>query len=791
LGNNPLHIDASTTLPPLGKFFAPQSGFWQNCKDQDQHQIKINNLNKSTEVFLDDRGVPHVFSDSYIDAVRIQGYLHAKDRLFQMDVSSRYTAGRLSEIFGERMMEIDRLMRRRGLPYAAENALAGWQKHPESIKLIKAYTAGINEYIDGLSPADYPVEYKLMNTSPERWSQLKSALINKSMTYDLCFRNQDDLATKTQEVLGQEFYRSLFPLRNKLNDPIIPSGTKWKIDSLIETGQILDFIYPNKPINNQQVNMPPEAIGSNNWAVHGSKTKNGKPILCNDPHLRLRLPSIWYELQIHTPETNVYGVSLPGAPGIIIGFNEAIAWGVTNVGMDVLDWYKINWIDKSKGTYELDGETVQAKFRIEKIKTKDGEVILDSVPYTHWGPVTYGNDYDHYLTDYALRWIGHDEQTIDELGTFVGLNNAKNIDGYIKASSKFRSPAQNMVYADVEGNVALRISGAIPIRAKGNGEFLIDGSQTKNGWLGYVPSNENPASINPRRGFVSSANQVTTDSTYPYPYYGYFADYRGRILNEKLASMSNITVDDMKQLQNDDESIFARDGLNMLVNLVSDLNNLDSEHQELINSMKNWDQKFNASTIEPIIFYRWFINFYNLAWDEFTTDKTEMRTPEYWRTIDLATAQKTHQMFDLRSTEKVETSSDIALLALKETLEEIKLWKEKDSNFNWGKYNGNQISHLLGLPAFSSDTNQVSGFKYALNAVSSTHGPSWRMVVEMTSPPRAWGVYPGGQSGHPGHRNYADMVPAWVSGDYYALDFFQSLEDTDNNTGQLIKFTAE
>ncbi len=779
-----------SSLPPIGAFFSPQVGFWQNGHQKQSDKVEITNLSQSSKVFIDDRGVPHIFAPTFEDAARIQGYLHAKDRLFQMDISTRFTAGRLAEIFGKRMVNTDRLMRRRGLPFAAENALSGWKQHPETYKIIEAYSEGVNSYINELNKRDYPIEYKLLNAEIEPWSPLKSALLNKSMAFDLCFRNQDDMATKTREQIGELLYRELFPFRNKKEDPIIPTGTTWDFDNLIETGEIIDIIFPTNNSDRVQKNLPEESIGSNNWAVAGRKTKNGYPILCNDPHLKLNLPSIWYEVQIRTPKLNVYGASLPGAPGVIIGFNDYAAWGVTNVSLDVLDWFKIKWIDEKQGLYELDGRAEKVSFRQELIHVKDSLTVVDSVPYTHWGPITFSHDGNHYLHEYAMRWIGHDKQSTEELGTFLELNGANSFEAYFNAVTKFCSPAQNIVYADRDNNIALRISGKIPLRSSGVGEFLSDGSISGNGWQAYVPAEENPMVLNPERGFVSSANQISTDSTYPHPYFGYFADYRGRILNRKLANMSNITIKDMMLLQNNAESILGTEGVAMLLANVKDDIKLSSSAIKKIDLLRNWNGEFNANKVEPVLFYKWFINFYNLAWDEFINDESSL-TPEYWRTIELGNHDVAHSYFDIKSTPEIETAETLIIRSLKKMSHEVDSLIDQYADYNWGTFNNNRITHLLGISAFSSDINNVDGFKYALNAVSSTHGPSWRMIVELSDPPVAYGIYPGGQSGHPGHANYSNMIAPWVSGEYNKLNRYTNLKDVDISKGQLIKVTAK
>ncbi len=348
-----------------------------------------------------------------------------------------------------------------------------------------------------------------------------------------------------------------------------------------------------------------------------------------------------------------------------------------------------------------------------------------------------------------------------------------------------------MIFASVDGDIALRVCGNIPIRKKNQGIFVQDGSTRKNDWQGFVSAEENPVSINPSRGFVSSANQISTDSSFPYPYYGYYADYRGRLLNKKLSQMQQITPEDMMRLQNNDESQLVEDALSALITAVNFDNLITRSAQEKFNLLQKWDGHFNAKNLEPVLFSKWFTKFYNLCWDELLEAESKLRRPEYWRSIELLEKHVDHIIFDNKATDVIENGSDIVVLALEQISSEVDSILQIDKTFNWGKYNDNRIRHLLNIPSLSSNVNFVNGFKYSLNAVNSTHGPSWRMVVEMTEPIRAWGVYPGGQSGHPGHRNYDNMIDSWTKGDYYELELLSGPESVPENSGQFINCVSE
>lgn len=299
-------------LPPVGKFFSPFTGFWNNAESVQSKKsltLQSSDLSGEVEVVFDDRDVPHIFADNLADAMYVQGYLHARDRLFQMDVAVRAASGNLSEILGSGTINLDKQRRQMGIEYASEKAVESWKKYP-NYKNLESYAKGANQFIDNLDPKDYPVEFKLIGHKPTPWSSMKSSLFQKNMALTLCARSMDVHASNMIKHFGKETFAELYPEWNPLQSPIIPATKQWEkitaeLTAAEELSESLSY-YQEPPIPEH---IP--GIGSNNWAVSASKTKNGNAILANDPHLMLTLPSIWYEVHINTPEVNVYGVSLP------------------------------------------------------------------------------------------------------------------------------------------------------------------------------------------------------------------------------------------------------------------------------------------------------------------------------------------------------------------------------------------------------------------------------------------------------------------------------------------------
>jgi len=765
------------SLPPLGAFFNPFSGFWKNAEPVEGGAFrsigKLKSLKGEVDVYYDDRSVPHIFADEVMDALFVQGYVTASQRLFQMDVTIRAAGGRLSEVLGERTLERDQLQRRRGMVYAAENTLATWKSDQEGFAMIEAYCAGVNTYIDQLQPADYPLEFKLLNYAPEPWTPLKSALLMKSMAQMLCSRENDLESSNALKFFGRDAFDFLYPEYNPDEVPIIPKDVNWdhiQVDPLSseKSSPPLGFI------QHRALPKPPESLGSNNWAVAGSKTQSGVPILCNDPHLKLTLPSVWFEVQLNTAEFNVYGVSLPGFPGVVIGFNEHIAWGMTNVSHDVMDWHTIDWVDEGKTKYRLDGKEEMAVVRVEEIYLKgQKEPIIDSVKYTVWGPVVYDTKSEY--KDMAMNWIAHQGHG-NEAKVFYQLNRAKNYEEFKAAAKYFAVPAQNLVFASKEGAIAMQVQGKFPLRKFEQGRFVQSGNTTMNQWKGFIPQEHNPGVLNPVSGFVASANQRSTGEDYPYYYTGGFADYRGRILSRKLSEIQKASIKDMMALQNDEYALKAEEALPTLLEMMEEVE-LEEEEGRWLSNLREWKYNYGREEMPPILFDEWIRSFYANTWDEFDgiKDSIDILMPETWKTISMLVNLPDHEYFDIQSTPTREIAKDVAVISFQKACNKIKEWKKEhpQTPLTWGNYKTDRVNHLARLPAFSSDELPVGGDRHVLNAIRWGAGPSWRMIVELGEEVKAFGVYPGGQSGNPGSPFYDNMIESWAKGAYYELNLMQ------------------
>lgn len=766
-------------LPPLGRFLDPINGFYQNARPAytatESANIRLPQLRQKAFVYFDSSMVPHIKASNSYDLYFLQGYITARHRLWQMEVQTHYAAGRLTEIFGEEMLERDRLTRRKGLPQGANAALAAMQKDPASTKAVQAYADGVNAFIHKMDYERFPFEYKLLNYSPEEWTPYKTALLLMYMAEDLSGYEIDLENTNLLRILGRSNYDLLYPDRLPGTDPVIPAGTRWEFEAAPLPAAPVN--YPDLSITDT-ITKPNPANGSNNWALSGSKTKSGNPILCNDPHLSLNLPSIWYAIQLSSPEQNVYGVTLPGAPGVVIGFNDSIAWGVTNAARDVRDWYNIQFKDNSRSEYRYDGEWRKAEKKVERFTLRKSwfwqsdDPVVDTVVYTHHGPVVYDHNFPQKEEEqnFAMRWVAHEPG--NSLKAFLSLNKARNLQDFQEALSHYKSPGQNFVFASVKGNIALKVQGNYPLKWTEQGRFLMDGSRSEFDWSGFIPTEQNAFVVNPERGFVSSANQMPVDSTYPYYTYDQsFEHYRNRRINGVLRELGQATIEDMMRLQNDNYHLRAAETLPwMLQQLNAKL--LKPNERQALSSLQAWDYQAVASQKAPALYHVWWNTLRDLTFDELDSLEVAVIQPSHAATAYFLQNHPRHPLIDITKTPERETLPNLLLLSFRKAVNELEEWEQtQGKEATWGNHKNSSVRHLTGQDALSHTNMQISGGSGIVNANSGRHGASWRMIVEMGQPVKAWGIYPGGQSGNPGSPNYDDYLETWRRGEYNKLYF--------------------
>jgi len=769
--------DFGKPIPPLGKFLDPFHGFWRNAESKDLKPLEetISGLKDEVSIVYDSTLIPHIYAKNEEDLFFAQGYITAKYRLWQMEFQTHAAAGRIAEIIGPAALDFDRGQRRLGMVYAAQNSVDEMEKDSTVKMIANRYSDGVNAYINSLDYEKLPLEYKLLNYWPEQWTPLKSGLLLKYMAKTLNIREKDFEMTNALKLFGKETLNLLYPDNEHVGDPIVDNPNGWNFKPIS-----LDKVAPALPKDFVQINQLEKSstdIGSNNWAVSGSKTASGFPILCNDPHLELNLPSIWYIIHLSAPGFNSMGASLPGAPTVISGFNDSIAWGETNAQRDLVDWFKIEFKNKAKNEYLSDGQWKQSKKVIEKFSAKGKEDTFDTVIYTHHGPVTYDESYhgDSEKNNYAFRWIAHDPSK--ELLTFYLLNKGKNHSDYMKALDHYTSPAQNFVFACVNGDIAMRIQGKYPVRRADEGRFVLDGTKTSDEWQAFIPNEQNITYKNPVRGFVSSANQYPVDDTYPYYVTATnFEAYRNRRINQLLSEWKSITPQNMMKLQADNYNLKASESLPGWLKML-DSTKLNDEETTAFQKLKSWDFN-NSITSEGASYYEaWLRTIYPMIWDEVVDSRVSLPEPTSYTTVKLIKEKPDLSFFDIKSTTEKETAVDIVRKSFSESVKVIEKWKqEKKMNPEWADFKDSYIQHLARLAPFSYHVKH-GGNGSIINAHSKSNGPSWRMVTSLEKQGvKAWGVYPGGQSGNPGSPYYNNMIDVWAADHYFNLHFNSSYE---------------
>ncbi len=795
-----LNRPIGTKIPmPLGGFLSPQTGFWQNAEDtcfNFNDDLQFPELKGNAKVYLDERLVPHVFAENDEDLYFIQGYLHARFRLFQMDLQTRAAEGRASEIAGSAAIEYDKEQRRLGMKFAAENTLNEVQKDPGALARYTAYTNGVNAFIGSLTQSSLPLEYKILHFKPEPWSNLRTMLLLKMMAKMLASSTEKDLAnTSLRSVLSLQQFNMLYPQVPDSLVPIVPRGTifpdpayRHQIPADVDSAYFLnngDLVTAREKYPEDRDN------GSNNWVVAGSRTASGAPILCNDPHLELSLPSIWFEMQLSTPHSNVYGATLPGTPFVIIGFNDHIAWGVTNSQRDVKDYYKIRFKDDSKKEYWFDNSWKPTLQRFEEIKVKGKTPVLDTVTYTVFGPVMYDEAFSNNSSGQAalaVTWTAH--HTGDDGAAFYKLNRAEDYTGYVEAIKDFECPGQNFVFASRGGDIAIWQQGRFPDRWQGQGQFIMPGEDSSYMWQGYIPQSENPHAVNPDRGFLESANQRPADQSYPYFIPGSYITPRGVAIEHFLEKMNSITVQDMMRLQNNYYNIQAQALLPLLLNYTKE-SLLTNDARQYLSIIRQWDLEAGPRSVGQTIYENWVDTLQMIIWhDELGRTGSNISLPEVQTLLELLTIDPTILGFvDDKNTPETEDIFQQVSLALNKAAVKLAA-AEKEGKIEWAKFKDPTIFHLLkaNLPSFARKGLPVGGGGNIINAIKKSHGPSWRMIVQLSAETEAWGVYPGGQSGNPGSRFYDNGVDTWADGRYYRLWMMKPAEAQDKRVKWTINF---
>jgi penicillin amidase len=764
------------SYPPIARFLDPFQGFWQNAEVHPLElptYLSLKGLKDTVHVYFDEHLIPHIKAKNDYDLYFAQGYITAFHRLWQMEFQTHAAAGRLAEVVGSIAVEHDRLQRRKGMVYAAKNALEKINQDPVSRETVHAYTAGINAYINSLTYKTLPIEYKLLAYKPEAWTPFKVALMSVQMADNLGGYERSLQNVYAFHLLGETKFSLLFPEYDVYQEPIVPKGTPWSFKPLDLKP------YPIHPHTIQHDLLPPllrteghqakqsSVDGSNNWAVAGKKTVHGYPYLANDPHLNMRLPAIWYGIHLESPTVNVAGSSLPGAPGVLIGFNESIAWGLTNAAWTVRDLYAISFKDATRAEYYYDNLLLKSQFVVEQIKIKNSQPLYDTVVYTHLGPIVYDDRFEgpgHYK-NVAMKWVGHHPG--NEILTFYLINRGKNLQEFESALQHYHVPAQNFAFASVYNEIALEIAGKLPARLKNQGKFIMPGNSNVYELQAYIPQAHCPKVVNPAVGYVSSANERATDKNYPYHYYQFSEEnYRNRRLNQALSQATKIDLKSMMQLQNDNYNLAAQENLPFLMGYI-DKEQLSDQEQQAYQTLLDWNLQNDVGQVAPSIFRAWQDQLIDKLWGYLHDFQLEIRKPSFYQTMSILKNRSIHPHLELPAQDGLR---DLIVDSFKSAIQHLQAWQANHRKlYKWGDYHAINIPHLAFIKPFGIDHVQIGGGEGIVNANEGSHGVSMRLIVSLDKTPKAWFIYPGGQTGNPGNPYYTKFVVPWSQGKYIPL----------------------
>jgi penicillin amidase len=786
-------------VPPVGDLLDPTHGIWTLARTAEPPRdatVIVPRLDADVRVVFDDRAVPHIFASTELDAWRALGYVTARDRLFQLELQARAGGGTLTELLGAAALPADREARELGMPRGAERLLAALPDSSEGWRTLDGYASGVNAYLDQMTAAELPLEYRLLGRRPARWTPIQSIYVFMRMGHTLA---QSDLELQHLAAVarvGRVAANALFPLHAPIQEPIQPSaaGDPRTIATVLPPPGAPDSAaiealsgIPSAALARAAARNE-NALGSNNWAVAPVRTRDHAALLAGDPHLNLTLPSIWYEAHIVVPDAvDVYGVTIPGIPAVILGFNRDVAWSFTNTDADVMDRWVEQVDDPLRPTaYRLDGAWEPVERRTEIYRGTHGErLATDTLRFTHRGP----------LTRVGRRWISTRWTVLESSASSDALRaaaRAHSTAGWMEAMAGFRAPPQNTLVADRAGTIAIRSTGWFPVRAdSGRGDRLRDGTSRTSDWIGEWPVAEYPQSVAPAQGFLASANQEPRDPREEHRYLGadWHPPWRGLRINGLLRADSQVTVDTMRRWQRDPGSPRVERFLPFLLTAAASRGS-DTTLAHAARLLAAWDRRYTTENEGAILFELAMRAVDRRTWDELLPGPT----PSGMILSGLLDDSKSAWWDDQRTPQRVEDRDEILSAGLRDGYREaiLRYGSPEGGRWRWSRVHPVGIWHLLHLPSLSALGLSVPGGPYTLSPSSMDgggEGSSWRMVVELGPTVRAWGTYPGGQSGNPASVRYDDRVPLWVEGELAELRFPRRREELQPRSS--LRLTAE
>jgi penicillin amidase len=762
--------------------------------------IRLAGLNHEVQVYRDKFAVPHVYARTENDLYTATGYLLAQDRLWQMDLLRRVTLGRLSEIFGEGFIDTDLLLRALRFSEKSEKILADIdEKH---LAALQSFCSGVNQFITS-NQKKLPFEFRLLGYKPEPWVPLHTLNLIGYMAWDLKAGWNELILDEIKNTVDSIRYKELLPDYSHYKSVVYP-----EYDTLLTLSAVKSKLFL---IAEQLEKIGAEIFdASNNWAVSGKKSNTGKPILENDMHLGFNIPGIWYQMhQVVEGELNVTGLILPGAPLIICGHNEYIAWGMTNVYVDNLDFYMEKTNPEDSDKYEFDGEWKDFIIKKETIRTKKGNEIIKENRFTHHGPVVSKfKGIDNKVI--TMHWVG--DELSNEISTVYLLNRASNWEEFKNALQTFKSVSQNVIYADINGNIGLYCAAGVPMRKRTEVFPLLPGWTDEYEWKGMLDFDKLPFNYNPESGFTGSANNKTVSENYPYHIGSWYAlPHRMDRIREVLSSKEKYCVEDFIALQLDQKSKFAEKHLPLLLYATNKSNKKAGLEIKCYELLKEWDYVYDTEYIAPTIFETYYnILLRNIFSDELG-DELYNRFLRAAKVMDhtilrIADNKESAWLDDISTAGIIESLSDITVRSFQDAVSVLeKKYGNDIEKWKWGNVHQLTLQHPLakvniinkifrlnrGSYRVGGSFHTVSPYSYIRGKLFEvSHGASHRHIYTLDNWDKSLTVIPTGNSGIPASDHYCDQTEMYINGQYHE-DYFSEELVKKNTEYKMLFIPAE
>ncbi|VXB40743.1 Acyl-homoserine lactone acylase QuiP [Flavobacterium sp. 9R] len=737
-------------------------------------ELALKNIEKTTTVFFDDFGVPHIYANSQKDAMVALGYVHAQDRLWQMELMRRIAPGRLSEIFGSVALQNDMFFAGLGIEEASEIAISKLDKNGKDYQLAMAYLDGINQYLE---EGKTPIEFYLVGVKKEKFTLKDVYNIFGYMSFSFAMAQKTDpLLTDIRDQLGPEYLKD-FGLDGSLGTTRIKNA-KEKIKEYSEIAKSVTALLDQSPI--------PPFIGSNSWVIAPPKTENGKVIFANDPHIGFSQPATWYEAHIVTPDFELYGYYLAGTPYPLLGHNRKYAYGLTMFENDDLDLYKEENKADDVNSYLSPKGFMNYQIRNKTIQVKDSSAVNLKVKISRHGPIV--NDLIKGLNTkqpIALSWI-YTQQPIQILDAVYRLSHAQNISDFQKGVALIAAPGLNVMYGDAKGNVAWWATGKLYKHQPGvNPNFILNGASGKEDIAEYLDFSKNPSAVNPSWNYVYSANnQPEAVDGFLYPGY-YLPEDRAKRITTLLDAKQKWNKQAVSQMIVDNTSSTVTETLKvMLASIASE--SLSENQKQAFTILKDWKGDNNLNQVAPTIYNKWlYLYLKNTFEDELGNDKFEqfLGTHIGKQVATKLIANPNSIWWDDTTTKGTEeTQAFIFKKSYKEAIAALeKQLGNTVASWTWNKVHTVEHQHPLGKvsalkPIFNvgpfeiAGTNEViNNLMFGLNASGNykvTGGPSTRRVIDFSDVENSWSIIPTGQSGNPMSAHYADQTQMYNEGKF-------------------------